>query len=158
MMWADDQALTLAIFRCIRPWNASNRGRHVVSIKLYPLITKVENKQLFKHFFSGSRLWIKHQIVACLIDLFFLTFWESFHFTLDWLFPQFDLYFWLFKAFLGIWIILTEREKWITSDKFSLSRKSFLDYLSLLFFLGASRGSFALIVPILYFVSPFFLS
>ena len=72
---------------------------------------------------------IKHQIVACLIDLFFLTFWdfwESFHFTLDWLFPQFDLYlFWLFKAFFrhpdwnfkkaakNDWRKKNDKKKWI---------------------------------------------
>ena len=68
-----------------------------------PLIMKLENKQLFYIFFSG---WIKHQIVACLIDLFFLTFWESFHFTLDWLFPQFDLYFLTIQSILGIQIVI----------------------------------------------------
>ena len=96
-MGADDQGLTLAIFRCIRPWNASNRGRHVVSIKLYPLITKVENKQLFKHFFSGSAL--DQASNSCVFN------WLIFSDILR----KFSLYSWL--TFSSIWPLFFDYSK-----------------------------------------------
>ena len=150
-MGADDQGLTLAIFRCIRPWNASNRGRHVVSIKLYPLITKVENKQLFKHFFF--RLSALDQASnSCVFN------WLIFSDILR----KFSLYSWL--TFSSIWpLFLTiqsifrdldtntnwEREMDNIWQILTLSY-IFFKLSCLAFFLGASRRSFALIVHSFY--------